>query len=83
MHFVSMCKEKRKETAMQIIPAIDLMGGFCVRLSQGNAGEQTRYAISPLKVMEKFQHAGVEKVHIVDLDGAFSGKIQNKKVIKN
>ncbi|MFO7891510.1 MAG: 1-(5-phosphoribosyl)-5-[(5-phosphoribosylamino)methylideneamino]imidazole-4-carboxamide isomerase [bacterium] len=67
---------------MQIIPAIDLMKGECVRLSQGDAGQKTSYSISPLKVIRQFYKAGVEKVHIIDLEGAFSGRTKNKEVIK-
>ena len=66
---------------MHIIPAIDLMQGECVRLSQGDAGQKTRYTISPLDVVRQFYEDGAEKVHIVDLDGAFSGKTKNRKVI--
>jgi len=67
---------------MQIIPAIDLMGGRCVRLSQGDARQKTCYDVSPPEVVRQFYEDGAEKVHIIDLDGAFSGKTRNRNEIK-
>jgi len=67
---------------LKLIPAVDLMGGKCVRLCQGDVKQQTCYEISPLEVIQQFYLAGVEKVHVVDLDGAFSGKIKNREIIK-
>lgn len=58
---------------MDIIPAIDLRGGKCVRLHQGQADEQIVFAEQPEKVADKFQKAGAKRLHVVDLDGAFDG----------
>lgn len=58
---------------MYIIPAIDLRGGKCVRLHQGQADEQVVFGEQPAKMAEKFQKAGAKRLHVVDLDGAFDG----------
>ena len=62
---------------MIIIPAIDLKNGRCVRLVQGEKDRETVYSDSPADVARKWQAAGAEMMHVVDLDGAFSGKPQN------
>lgn len=67
---------------MIIIPAIDIKGGKVVRLGQGRADMQTTYSDSPLKIAQKWDSLGVKLIHIVDLDGAFEGKIQNLDVIE-
>lgn len=56
---------------MQLIPSIDLRRGEVVRLAQGRDAEATVYAADPLEVLARFQEAGAERVHIVDLDAAF------------
>jgi len=58
---------------MTIYPAIDIKGGRCVRLAQGRADRETVYAADPAEVARRFQIAGCEWVHVVDLDGAFTG----------
>lgn len=68
--------------AFQIIPAIDLMDGSCVRLQQGDANRKTKYEIPPAKVAAEFQAAGVRRMHVVDLDGAFGGVPKNLPAIK-
>lgn len=67
---------------MNIIPAIDLIGGHCVRLSQGDYAQQTRYSTDPVAVAESFEAAGLQHLHLVDLDGARAGKPQNLSVLK-
>ena len=62
---------------MTIYPAIDIKGGRCVRLMQGRADQETVYAENPVDVAAGFRAAGSEWVHVVDLDGAFSGEPQN------
>jgi phosphoribosylformimino-5-aminoimidazole carboxamide ribotide isomerase len=62
---------------MRIYPAIDIRGGRCVRLTQGRADAETVYAEDPAAVAEGFMTAGSEWVHVVDLDGAFSGEPRN------
>jgi phosphoribosylformimino-5-aminoimidazole carboxamide ribotide isomerase len=67
---------------IEIIPAIDLIDGKCVRLSQGDFAQKKVYSENPLEVAKEFQDAGLERLHIVDLDGAKLGKIANLKVLE-
>lgn len=67
---------------MIIYPAIDIKEGKCVRLIQGKAEEKKVYALNPVDVAKDFEEKGAKYLHIVDLDGAFAGKPQNKQVIK-
>lgn len=60
-----------------IIPAIDLMGGECVRLKQGDPSQKTVYSSCPEEIACKWVDQGAERIHIVDLDGAFVGKPKN------
>ncbi len=66
---------------MEIIPAIDLMNGRCVRLIQGNYNRQINYEDDPVKQAKEFSSAGAKWLHIVDLDGAKAGKPVNTKTI--
>jgi phosphoribosylformimino-5-aminoimidazole carboxamide ribotide isomerase len=59
---------------MKVIPAIDLMGGRCVRLYMGDFSRETRYSDDPLEVALRWQEAGATMLHLVDLDGAKSGE---------
>jgi len=59
---------------MLVVPAIDLRGGRCVRLSQGRSAEMRVYDREPLDVAKRFVEAGAELIHVVDLDGAFAGR---------
>ncbi|MEN9685423.1 MAG: 1-(5-phosphoribosyl)-5-[(5-phosphoribosylamino)methylideneamino]imidazole-4-carboxamide isomerase [Bacteroidota bacterium] len=68
---------------MQIIPAIDIIDGKCVRLTQGDYGQKTIYHENPLEVAKSFVDAGLERLHLVDLDGAKAGAVQNWKVLEN
>jgi phosphoribosylformimino-5-aminoimidazole carboxamide ribotide isomerase len=67
---------------MIIIPAIDLKNGKCVRLKQGKMDKSTTYSDDPAEVAENFEKTGVKRLHIVDLNGAFSGKPENMSSIK-
>ena len=67
---------------MLIIPAIDLRGGKCVRLRQGRAEEMTVFSHDPVATGLKWQAAGARWLHVVDLDGAFSGSPQNLEAIE-
>lgn len=62
---------------IEIIPAIDIIGGKCVRLEQGDFSKTTYYKESPLNVARQFEKAGAERIHIVDLDGAKNESMQN------
>jgi len=67
---------------MIIYPAIDIKGGRCVRLSQGRADQEVVYAKDPDEVAVQFKKAGAQWVHVVDLDGAFSGESKNLLVVR-
>ncbi|HIG07226.1 MAG: 1-(5-phosphoribosyl)-5-[(5-phosphoribosylamino)methylideneamino]imidazole-4-carboxamide isomerase [Methylococcales bacterium] len=67
---------------MLLIPAIDLKDGKCVRLRQGRMEDDTVFSDDPLAVAEKWVNAGAERIHLVDLDGAFAGKPKNAPIIK-
>ena len=67
---------------MKIIPAIDVMSGKCVRLSQGDFNSQKVYSDDPVVVAQQFEQQGIKYLHVVDLDGARSGKTMNLHVLK-
>ncbi len=67
---------------MEVIPAIDLRKGKCVRLFQGRADRETVYYEDPLEVACMWEEKGATRLHMVDLDGAFKGVPQNKAVIR-
>ncbi len=67
---------------MQIIPAIDIIDGKCVRLTQGDYGQKTIYNENPLEVAKEFEAAGLNRLHLVDLDGAKAGAVKNWKVLE-
>ncbi len=62
---------------MIVIPAIDLRGGKCVRLRHGELNQETVYSDDPVAMAKKWQAAGAERIHVIDLDGAFSGQPKN------
>ncbi|MBI4282767.1 MAG: 1-(5-phosphoribosyl)-5-[(5-phosphoribosylamino)methylideneamino]imidazole-4-carboxamide isomerase [Chloroflexi bacterium] len=67
---------------MEVIPAIDLRGGRCVRLYQGDYSRETVYSDDPLEVALRWQEMGAPRIHVVDLDGAASGIQANLEVIQ-
>lgn len=67
---------------MEIIPAIDIIDGKCVRLTQGDYNQKTIYNEDPLEVAQMFQDAGLKRLHLVDLDGAKAGEVKNWKVLE-
>ena len=67
---------------IEIIPAIDLIDGKCVRLSQGDYSKKTVYNEHPLEVAKMFADAGIKRLHLVDLDGAKAHHIVNHKVLQ-
>ena len=67
---------------MDIIPAIDLMNGQCVRLSEGDFARQTTYDSDPVAVAQRFADAGLRRLHLVDLDGARVGHPVNLGVLE-
>ncbi len=68
---------------MLIIPAIDLKDGRCVRLLQGEADRETVYSLNPAAVAGRWEEEGAARLHVVDLDGAFSGSPKNRNALKN
>jgi phosphoribosylformimino-5-aminoimidazole carboxamide ribotide isomerase len=67
---------------VRIIPAIDIIDGKCVRLSQGDYAQKTVYNENPLEVAKQFEAAGLRHLHLVDLDGAKARKVVNWKVLE-
>jgi phosphoribosylformimino-5-aminoimidazole carboxamide ribotide isomerase len=65
-----------------IIPAIDIMDGQCVRLSQGDFQQKKVYHQQPVEMAKLFEEAGIRRLHLVDLDGASSGSIRNLNVLE-
>lgn len=68
---------------MRIIPAIDIIGGKCVRLSKGDYSTQKTYSEHPLEVAKAFEDNGIEYLHLVDLDGAKAQHIINHKILED
>ena len=68
---------------IEIIPAIDIISGKCVRLSKGDYEQQTVYSESPVEVAKAFEGAGCKRLHLVDLDGAKSNHIVNYKILED
>lgn len=67
---------------MQIWPAIDLRGGNCVRLRQGDYNEETVFSDDPVEVAQRWVAQGADGIHLVDLDGARSGELTNLEVVR-
>ncbi|WP_024326655.1 1-(5-phosphoribosyl)-5-[(5-phosphoribosylamino)methylideneamino]imidazole-4-carboxamide isomerase [Thioalkalivibrio sp. AKL19] len=66
---------------MLVIPAIDLKEGKCVRLRQGNMDDSTVFGEDPVEMAKRWVDAGAERLHIVDLDGAFAGQPRNAQAV--
>ncbi|MFM1794314.1 MAG: 1-(5-phosphoribosyl)-5-[(5-phosphoribosylamino)methylideneamino]imidazole-4-carboxamide isomerase, partial [Bacteroidota bacterium] len=67
---------------MEIIPAIDIIDGQCVRLTEGDYSHKTVYASSPLEMAKQYESLGFKRIHLVDLDGAKAGQVVNWKVLE-
>ena len=67
---------------MQIIPAIDIIEGKCVRLTEGDYAQKKIYNENPLEVALRFEDTGLTRLHLVDLDGAKAGAVKNWKVLE-
>jgi len=67
---------------IELIPAIDIIDGQCVRLTKGDYGCKTVYDSSPVEMAKRFEHLGFRRLHVVDLDGAKSKHIVNVDVLK-
>ena len=72
---------------MEIIPAIDIIDGKCVRLFKGDFKLKKVYSSNPLKIARLFEKAGIKRLHLIDLEGAKQGKVKNwrtiSKIVKN
>lgn len=68
---------------MEIIPAIDIIDGKCVRLTKGDFNFSKVYNENPVEVATQFEDAGFKRLHLVDLDGAKAGQIKNIKVLES
>lgn len=78
-----MASPRQQATPMiEIIPAIDIIDGRCVRLSQGDYDRKTIYDASPLSMAREYAAIGVRRLHLVDLDGAKSGEPRNLDVLR-
>ena len=72
----------RGTEGIEIIPAIDIIDGKCVRLTYGDYSQKKIYNEHPLEVAKEFEDAGVRRLHLVDLDGAKAGAVKNWKVLE-
>ena len=68
---------------MEVIPAIDLRGGRCVRLFQGDYSQETVFSDDPAEIARRWEAAGAPRIHVVDLDGARTGHQDNREAIAN
>ena len=66
---------------IELIPAIDLIDGKCVRLSQGDYDTKQIYNENPVEVAKEFEAYGIQRLHVVDLDGAASQHVVNYRVL--
>ncbi len=67
---------------MIVIPAIDIIGGKCVRLTQGDYLSKKVYSSNPIETAKKFEEIGFKNLHLVDLDGAKQGKVENYDILQ-
>ncbi|MDH5609982.1 MAG: HisA/HisF-related TIM barrel protein, partial [Cyclobacteriaceae bacterium] len=67
---------------MEIIPAIDIIDGKCVRLEKGDYSRKKEYHSDPLEVARRFESAGIRHLHLVDLDGAKASQVVNLGVLE-
>ena len=67
---------------IKIVPAIDMIDGKCVRLTQGNYDAKKIYNEDPVEVAKEFEDYGIRRLHVVDLDGAKAGRIINYRTLE-
>jgi len=67
---------------IEIIPAVDIKDGRCVRLMQGRADEVRVYSADPVAAAHRWEREGAQMIHVVDLDGAFSGRPVNREIVQ-
>ena len=66
----------------QVIPAVDIRNGRCVRLFQGDYGQETVFSEDPVAVAQRWQQEGARSIHVVDLDGALAGEPQDLGIVR-
>jgi len=81
MTFHKVINSEQMSNRFELIPAIDLKGGHCVRLKQGRMDDATDYGDDPATMALHWQSLGATRLHVVDLDGAFAGKPENRTAI--
>jgi phosphoribosylformimino-5-aminoimidazole carboxamide ribotide isomerase len=74
--------EEEQKPVIELIPAIDLIDGKCVRLTQGDYATATTYDNNPLDVARRFEDHGIRRLHLVDLDGARAGHIVHYRILE-
>ena len=67
---------------IELVPAIDIIDGKCVRLTQGDYSQKTVYGAEPEEIAKRFEECGVTRLHMVDLDGARSKHIVNYRILE-
>ena len=68
---------------MHIIPAIDIIGGKCVRLTKGDYNQKKEYSDNPTAIAKAFEDAGIQRLHVVDLDGAKAKNVVNLETLQS
>ncbi len=68
--------------SFEIVPAVDIKGGRCVRLLQGRADAETVFSEDPVAVARQWEAAGAQRLHVVDLDGAFEGRPAQTRIVR-
>jgi len=81
MTFHKVINSEQMSNRFELIPAIDLKEGHCVRLKQGRMNDATDYGDNPAAMALHWQSLGATRLHVVDLDGAFAGKSENRTAI--
>ncbi|MCS7017975.1 MAG: 1-(5-phosphoribosyl)-5-[(5-phosphoribosylamino)methylideneamino] imidazole-4-carboxamide isomerase [Cytophagales bacterium] len=66
---------------IELIPSMSVLGGKCVRLRQGNYDDYSTYDVSPLELAQQFEEHGIRRLHLIDLEGARTGKVHNYEVL--
>ncbi len=67
---------------IQLIPSLSVIGGKCVRLSQGNYEQKTVYKESPIEIARQFEDHGIKQIHLIDLDGTRLGSVKNFETLE-
>src|SRR5439155_13626758 len=67
---------------MEVIPAVDIRGGRCVRLAQGDYARETVFEDDPVAAARRWADLGADRIHVVDLDGARDGKQANAAIVR-